>query len=88
MIYYNNLNGCFCIKEYSSLVKNNILVGGYGGNVKTLDNKDSYKITNASWMLKLNNNILMNNEYNSVLYLVDSSNKTTLKTKPHCTRNR
>lgn len=82
MIYYNNLNGCFCIKEYSSSVKNNILVGGYGGNVKTIDNKDIYNITNASWMLKLNNNILMNDEHNSILYLIDSSNKTTLKTYP------
>ena len=80
MIYYNNLNGCFCIKEYSSSVKNNILVGGYGGNVKTIYNKDLYNIKNASWMLKLNNNILMNNEFNSILYLIDSTKKNTLKT--------
>lgn len=76
-MYYNNLNGCFCIKEEKKVIP---LIGGYGGIVRTISNSLSYNITNTSWMLKLNNNILMNNEWSSILYLVDGSNKNILKT--------
>lgn len=80
-IKISNLN--IVLKYENTIDKKNILVGGYEGDVQTLENKQSYAIQNVSWMLKLNNSILMNNEWDSILYLVDNTNtdKDTWKIK-------
>lgn len=68
---------CFAKQKATA---NEILIGFSGEDVKNLDGVTKYpNIINTSWMSYTTNGILMNNEYNSELYSVNSNNFTIEK---------
>ena len=59
--------------------KDTAIVGGYNGIVHTLNNTPLYNVKNVSWMQRLGDNILMNNESKSKLYLIESKSGKQIK---------